>query len=102
MKIELHELGNGFHVDIKDPKRMSWKEQKQITASFKDESVSSQLDVAEQIAISLIKGGYLLDENDRPISFPLTAETVNDVPAVVIEKVASKFAELKAENTSKN
>jgi hypothetical protein len=95
-KIELTEIHEGAWIELKDVKRLSWKAQKEITSALVDESISSNLDVAERLSIALIKGGYLLDDENRPISFPLTPETIGNVPALVVEKVASKFAELKA------
>lgn len=102
MKIEFSELHEGAHVELKHPKKLSWKEQKAITVAFKDEDISSQLDVAERLAIALIKKGYILDADDKPVEFPLTEETVGNVPAVVIEEVTKKFAEIKSEATGKN
>jgi hypothetical protein len=102
MKIELTELGEGQFVEIKSPKTLSWGTQKKITSAMKDDSLASQLDVAEVLTITLVKGGYVLDENNQPITFPLTAESVELLPAVVIEKVAGAFADARSEATSKN
>jgi hypothetical protein len=102
MKIELLELGEGQFVEIKNPKVLSWGQQKKITSAMKDDSMESQLDVAETLAITLVKGGYVLDENNQPIAFPLTAESMDLLPALVVEKVASAFAEARTEATSKN
>lgn len=102
IKLEFADLGDGQYVEIKDPKRLKWGEQKSIVSAFKDESVSAQLDVAERIAIALVKNGYLLDDENRPIAFPLTAETVGNVPAVVIEVVSKAFADAKKEASGKN
>jgi hypothetical protein len=102
MKIELTELGEGQFVEIKNPKVLSWGQQKKITSAMKDESMASQLDVAEVLTLSLVKGGYVLDENNQPVAFPLTTESIEVLPALVIEKVAGAFAEARAEATSKN
>ena len=102
MRIELNELGEGQFVEIKSPKLLSWGTQKKITSAMKDDSIASQLDVAEVLTTSLVVGGYLLDENNQPIAFPLTAEGIEVVPALVIEKVAGAFASARAEVTSKN
>lgn len=102
MKIEFLELHEGAHVEIKHPKLLSWKEQKSITTAYKEDDVSAQLDVAERLAIALIKKGYILDGDDKPVQFPLNADNVGDVPAIIIEAVTKKFAELKAESTGKN
>lgn len=102
MRIELNEIGQGQHVEIKSPKTLSWGTQKKITSAMKDDSLASQLDVAEVLAITLIKGGYVLDENNAPVPFPLTAESVELLPALVIEKVAEAFADARSEATSKN
>jgi hypothetical protein len=71
MKIELTELGEGQFVEIKNPKVLSWGQQKKITTAMKDDSLASQLDVAEVLTITLVKGGYVLDENDQPITHSL-------------------------------
>lgn len=102
MKIELTELGEGQFVEIKSPKTLSWGTQKKITSAMKDDSIASQLDVAEVLTITLVKGGYVLDENNQPIPFPLTVESVELLPAVVIEKVAEAFASARSEATPKN
>lgn len=102
MKIELSELGEGQWVEIRDPKRISWGKQKQIAATVKENEISTQLDATELLAIALVKAGYVLDEDDKPIAFPLTQEKIIDVPSVVIEKVAAAYAESKAEVKSKN
>lgn len=102
MKIELTELGAGQFVEIKNPKVLSWGQQKKITSAMKDDSLASQLDVAEVLTTSLVIGGYVLDENDKPVAFPLTAESIEDLPAIVIEKVAGAFADARSEATSKN
>jgi hypothetical protein len=96
MRLEFKELGEGYFVEIKDPKKLKWKEQKAITAAFVDETLSSQLTVAERVAIALIKSGYMLDEDtNAPIQFPLNEESVGEVPSIVIEKVSAAFAESK-------
>jgi hypothetical protein len=102
MKIELTELGEGQFVEIKNPKVLSWGQQKKITSAMKDDSMESQLDVAETLALTLVKGGYVLDENNAPIPFPLTAEGIDLLPAIVIEKVAGAFADARSEATPKN
>lgn len=103
MRIEFTaELGDGQFIEIKDPKRMSWGKQKAIAKAFKDESMDSNLDVAERVLIALAKAGHILDEDNVPVNFPITEENIDKVPAVVIEKVAQKFGELKAEATPKN
>lgn len=96
MRIDLSVLGEGQFVEIKDVNKMSWKQQKALTSAFKEDSIEAQLDVAELLAVSLVKGGYLLDVEDKPVSFPLTAESVGDVPASVVEKVAEAFAQAKS------
>jgi hypothetical protein len=102
MKIFLPELGEGQFIEIKNPKVLSWGQQKKITAAMKDDSIASQLDVAEVLTKSLVIGGYVLDEVNQPIAFPLTDETIENLPALVIEKVAGAFAEARSEATSKN
>lgn len=102
MKIELTELGEGQFVEIKNPKVLSWGQQKKITSAMKDDTMASQLDVAEVLTLSLVKSGYVLDENNVPINFPITAENIESLPAIVIEKVASAFADARSEATSKN
>jgi hypothetical protein len=102
IRIELPELGDGFWVSIKHPNRLSWKEQKAITGAYGDGDVAAQLGVAERVAIAMIKEGYVLDDDNKPIQFPLTAETIDAVPAVVIEKATKAFADAKKEATGKN
>lgn len=102
MRIDFPELGDGQFVEIRDPKKLKWKEQKRISQALKDDSIDSQLDAAEKIALAVIKGGYLLDEDNRPISFPLNEQNILELPGVVIETVVSKFAELKGTNDQKN
>jgi hypothetical protein len=102
MRIELAELGEGQFVEIKNPKVLSWGQQKKITGAMKDDSIASQLDLAETLTLTLVKGGYVLDEDNAPIAFPLTAEGIESLPAVVIEKVAGAFADARTEATSKN
>lgn len=102
MRIDFPQLGNGQFVEILDPKKMSWRAQKELTAAMKDESIAAQLEVAELIAVALIKKGYVLDAHDEPVTFPLTEESLVRVPAIVIEEVAKKFAEVRSEATSKN
>lgn len=95
MRIDFPELHDGAFVEIKDPKKLTWKEQKNITKAFTNESMEAQMEVAERIALALIKSGYLLDDENRPVTFPLTDETVQNLPAMVVETVTTKFAELK-------
>lgn len=96
------ELGEGQFVEIKNPKVLSWGQQKKITQAMKDETIASQLDTAEVLTMSLVKGGYVLDENNQPIVFPLTADSIELLPAIVIEKVAEAFAQARNEAASKN
>lgn len=102
MKIELPELGEGQWVEIRDPKRMSWGKQKQIAATVKEKEIATQLDATELLAIALVKAGYFLDEDDKPVQIPLSLDNILNVPAVVIEKVAAAYAESKTEVKSKN
>lgn len=102
MRIELTELGEGQFVEIKNPKVLSWGQQKKITSAMKDESMESQLGVAEILVITLVKNGYVLDEENKPVTFPLTAENVDLLPALVIEKVAAAFASTRSEEEQKN
>jgi hypothetical protein len=105
MRIELSMLGEGQYVEMKDPHRLKWAEQKSMAAALKDgdtADVGNGLEFAEKIALWMVKGGYLLDDDNKPIVFPLTAETVGEVPAIVIEEVAKSFAEARKEAASKN
>lgn len=102
MRIELPELGEGQWIEMRDPKRMSWGKQKQIAATVKENEISTQLDATELLAIALVKDGYILDEDDKPISFPLTKDTIANVPSIVIEKVSAEYAKAKTEVKSKN
>lgn len=102
MRIELPELGSGQWVEVKDPKRLPWGKQKQIAAVIKENDVATGLDATELLTIALVKSGYILDENDKPIEFPLTKETIAEVPSIVVEKVSVIYAESKAEVKPKN
>lgn len=102
MKIELSELGEGQWVEMRDPKRMSWGKQKEIAATVKEDEISTQLDATELLAIALVKAGYVLDEDDKPIAFPLTKETIANIPSIVIEKISGEYAKAKAEVKPKN
>lgn len=102
MRLEFPELGEGFFVEIKNPKLLKWKEQKSIAVAYKDDSMSSQFDVAERVAVALIKTGYVLNDEGKQVTFPLDLETVGDLPSTIIEEVAKKFGELKQAQTPKN
>ncbi|MED1202565.1 hypothetical protein [Heyndrickxia acidicola] len=102
MRIDFNGLGEGQYVELKSFNRLKWAEQKAISEEIKEGDVSSQLAVAEKIAIYLIKGGYLLDDDNKQIVFPLTEETVGEVPAEVIEAVVRDFSESKAAAKAKN
>jgi hypothetical protein len=91
MRIDFPQLGEGYFVEIKDPKKLKWKEKKEITKQYKEGDIPAQLDLSEYIAVVLIKSGYMLDEDKKPITFPLTADTVGDVPADVVEEVVKAF-----------
>jgi hypothetical protein len=99
IRIDLSELGEGQFIEMKDPKFLSWGVQKEITATVMDKKeASAQLDIAEKITIALVKTGNVFNEDGMPINFPLTAESIKDVPAAIIEKVSTKFAEFKGQN----
>lgn len=96
IKINLPDMGEGQYIELKDPKFLSWGVQKEITAlAIEEANTSAQLDVAEKIAIALIKTGFVLNEDGNQVVFPLTAETVKECPSPVIEAATTKFAELK-------
>jgi hypothetical protein len=102
VRIDFPELGEGQFVEIRDPKYLKWKEQKEISKSFTEGDADAQLSSMEKLALALIKNGYILDEDNRPIQFPLNEQTIQDVPAVVIEAVILKFGELKKVDGQKN
>lgn len=101
IRVDIPELGADQFVEIKDPKFLPWGVQKEITAMVSgkgsDVETSAQLDVAERIAMAIIKGGNVVDEDNVPFTFPLTEESVKLIPSVVIERVTTKFAELKGQ-----
>ena len=103
IRINLPEMGEGQYIELKDPKFLSWGVQKEITSLVVGEEgkTSAQLDVAEKIAIALIKTGFVLDEDGNQVAFPLTAETVMNCPSPVIEAATTKFAELKGVGTDR-
>ena len=96
IRVDVPALGEDQFVEIKDPKFLAWGLQKQITTIVIDHATSaSQLDVAEIVAVELIKNGNIVDEDGNLLVFPLTAETVKACPSAVIEAVTIKFSELK-------
>ncbi|GEM_PF-6522994 len=102
IRVDIEALGDGQFVEIKEPKFLSWGLQKQITTIvLSDVSSSSQLDVAEMVAIAIIKSGNIEDEDGALLVFPLTEETVKTCPSVVIEAVTLKFSELKSAAVSR-
>jgi hypothetical protein len=99
IRIDFPELGEGQFVEIKDPKFLPWGLQKEITGIIMDKKeASAQLDIAEKVTVALVKSGNILNEDGVPFTFPLTASMIPNVPAIVIEKVSQKFAELKSPN----
>lgn len=92
------ELGENQFVNIRDPKHLTWKAQKAVAAAAKDQSLTSNLGVAEAVALALLVNGNILDDTGAPVVFPVTADTIDNIPAVVVERVAEKFAELKGAN----
>lgn len=101
IRIELTEqLGEGQYVEIRNPKTLPWGEQKKLQLSLKDQSMESQVAFAEQLAISLAKNGNVADENGNPIQFPLTGESLNDVPGAVLDAIALKFADIKKQGAN--
>lgn len=96
IRVDIDVLGENQYVEIKDPKFLSWGLQKQITTIvIADTTTASQLDVAEMVAVAIIKSGHILDEDGNLLTFPLTEETVKNCPSAVIEAVTLKFSELK-------
>lgn len=96
VKIDLsQDLGADQFINIRDPKMLSWKAQKAIASAAKDNSMEANMGVAEAVALALVVNGNVLDENGQPVPFPLNAESIERVPAVVVERIAEKFAELK-------
>lgn len=95
IRVELEQLGQGQFVEIRDPKFLPWGVQRNLAISLKDESIQSQMEFAEKLSVLLIRNGYVLDEDDKPVQFPLTDSSVQNVPAVVIEAVAAKFGEVR-------
>lgn len=95
VRIDFPELGEGQFVEIRDPKYLKWKEQKEIAKIFKDGDTGAELDASEKLVLSILKNGYILDEDNKPIQFPLDENSVQDLPSIVVEKVIQKFAELK-------
>lgn len=97
IRIDLTEqLGEGQYVEIRNPKLLPWGVQRELTSALKDNSLESQTLFAEKLAVRLIKSGYVLNEDGQPISFPLTDESVQFVPGVVVEAVASEFAKIRS------
>ncbi len=97
IRVELPELGENQFVEIRDPRYLPWGVQKEITTLLSSDAndMDAHMNVAEYVAISLVKNGNVLNEDGVPFVFPLTVDNVKEVPGVVVEKVAEKFAELK-------
>jgi len=103
IRVNIEALGADQFVEISDPKFLSWGLQKQITTIvLADVNTAAQLDVAEMVAIAIIKSGNIADEEGALLVFPLTEETVKTCPSVVIEAVTSKFSELKTAGTGES
>jgi len=72
IRVDIEALGDGQFVEIKEPKFLSWGLQKQITTIvLSDVSSSSQLDVAEMVAIAIIKSGNIEDEDGALLVLPI-------------------------------
>lgn len=95
VRIDFPELGEGQYVEIREPKYLKWREEKEFSKLYKDGDMEAQLTATEKLALMLIKGGYILDEDNKPFQFPLDENTIQDLPGMVIEAVVQKFAELK-------
>jgi len=96
IRVDVTALGEDQFVEIMDPKFLAWGLQKQITSIVIENATStSQLDVAEIVAIALIKSGNVLNQNGDPVVFPLTNDSIKDCPSAVIEAVTVKFSEIK-------
>jgi hypothetical protein len=102
MRIELDELGEGQWIEVKDPKRLPWGKQKQIATIVKEGDVATGLDATEILVMSLVKKGYVLDDDDKPIDFPLDVENISRVPSFIIEKISEIFSASKKEIKPKN
>ena len=103
MRIEFaDELGAGQYIEMRDPKKLSWGAQKDIVSALGAESSSSQMDVAEKLFLALAKDGYVLDTDDAPVKFPVSAEDVALVPSLVIEKIANEYVKYRESVTPKN
>ena len=96
-------MGPGQFVEMRDPKKLSWGAQKEIATALSDESVGSQMGVAEKLFLALVKDGYLLDMDDKPVVFPITdPEIVSTLPSVVVEEVTKRYAEYRTSVAGKN
>ncbi|WP_407310514.1 hypothetical protein [Desulfosporosinus sp. SB140] len=94
IKIDLSELGEGQYVEIKDPKIMPYGFQKQLQEKFKNDSIDSIFGGTEFAVLKLIKNGYVLDEDDNPIPFPINAESLLLLPMLAINTVMLKYGEI--------
>ena len=97
IRVDIEALGEGQFVEIIEPKYLPWGIQKQVTTIVIEKTTNSaQLDVAELVAIEIIKSGNIVKADGQLVTFPLTADTVKDCPSAVIEAVTMKFTELKS------
>lgn len=102
IRIDLTNLGENQYVEIRDPKFLSWGKQRELTQSLKDDSTESRMAFAEKLAVVLIRSGFVLDEDGNTIQFPLTDETVGNIPSLVVEAVGSTFADIRKSSSVPN
>lgn len=97
MRIELHELGTDQYVEIHDPMApLPWKVQRKLGLLHRDKNGEptdeAKLDMAEILTVALVKVGNVLDRDNKPIPFPLTNDTVGDVPGELVMAVLNAFS----------
>jgi hypothetical protein len=102
MRIEFPELGHNQWIEIRDPKWMTWGEKKKFLEQGKDETIESQLNMADHIVLALVKNGHITNEHGQPIPFPLTKESLDQLPAIVVERISEEFAKSNREAVPKN
>lgn len=97
IRIDLTEkLGEGQYVDIFDPKDLPWAEQKKLQSTMKDNSIESQGEFAEYLAIILTTNGNVFDWKGNAMVFPMTKESIGNIPAIVIEEIVKKYVEVRS------
>lgn len=101
MRIDLPELGANQFVVMRDPNVLPWRVQRQLASYADKDDLDSKMQSAETLAVALLKDGNVLDWDGKRIPFPVTTETVGDLPAEVLVAVINKFGEMRGASVEK-